>query len=85
MPQTALGGFAALPVILTTILGGWLSGLIALIITLASHGVALSDKFAIGLVFLILLPAKYGVKAHHHRLGYCICYSCLPVRFNAPA
>ncbi|TCL03457.1 MULTISPECIES: GGDEF domain-containing protein [Sodalis] len=58
LPQTALGGFAALPVILTTILGGWLSGLIALIITLASHGVALSDKFAIGLVFLILFAGK---------------------------
>ncbi|WP_213991724.1 GGDEF domain-containing protein [Sodalis sp. dw_96] len=58
MPQTALGGFAALPVILTTILGGWLSGMIALVMTLASHGVPLTDKLAISLAFLMLFAGK---------------------------
>ncbi|XBS71330.1 hypothetical protein ABK905_10550 [Acerihabitans sp. KWT182] len=58
-PQTPFGGgFAALPVILTTIIGGWLSGLIAIIMTLAGQGVALYDKLVIGAVFLLLFAGK---------------------------
>ena len=58
LSQTALGGFAALPVILTTIIGGWLSGVIAMAITLASSGVSVYDKLAIALVFLIIFAGK---------------------------
>ena len=60
--EAVFSSFAALPIILTTILGGWVSGLISMLITIISPSLAVYDRLIIMLVFLLLLAGRIWQK-----------------------
>lgn len=50
--------FAVLPVILSTLIGGWLSGLISMVMVMANISSPLDNRIAIILIFMILITTK---------------------------
>ncbi|TKI07789.1 GGDEF domain-containing protein [Martelella alba] len=61
-PDNIINSFANLPLIMTTIIGGWASGLCALLLSLAGPQATFYDRMVSLLLFVLLLAVKIWQK-----------------------